>query len=244
MSQPLRIDIAYDFRTDAGGKDPDQYSATLRKYHKFLWSKPLPDGTMFSLDDTMAGAYLYHKSELGEFFLASDSVIPTFSGWKRLLPIIEQTPPETRESFRHVSYTIGGMMVFPGNRIDGKPTINGERGFNRKLADRFDLTLECIRRFYAGIDNPLSGALARYKTFFDLFGDFPGYIDFFLLNDLVEDNCSAVKFFTPFDGFVSSPIPQSLEEYNAYRQATVDFVYARNRRIAKASVLIPQAPYS
>ena len=38
------IDITFDFRTDTPtGTDPDALSPTLRSYHKFLWSKPLPD---------------------------------------------------------------------------------------------------------------------------------------------------------------------------------------------------------
>ena len=40
----MTIDIAFDFRTDAGGKDPDAYSPTLRRYHRLLWSKRLPGG--------------------------------------------------------------------------------------------------------------------------------------------------------------------------------------------------------
>jgi hypothetical protein len=36
------IDITFDFRLDTpNGKDPDSFSATLRRYHKLLWSKPL-----------------------------------------------------------------------------------------------------------------------------------------------------------------------------------------------------------
>src|SRR3954466_6782500 len=34
-------------------------------------AKPLPSGSLFDLDDTVRGAYLYHRSELGEFFLAA-----------------------------------------------------------------------------------------------------------------------------------------------------------------------------
>jgi hypothetical protein len=45
-------------------------------------------------------------------------------------------------------YTMGGMMVFPGNRVDGKLTLNAARGLKRKISDRMDLTLECIRRYY------------------------------------------------------------------------------------------------
>lgn len=73
------MDITFDVRTDAGGKDPDTHSPTLRRYHKRLWSKPLPGGRSFLLDDTTPGAYLHHRSDLGEFFLSSDSVTPTFT---------------------------------------------------------------------------------------------------------------------------------------------------------------------
>lgn len=73
------VDITYDVRTDARGKDPDSHSPTLRAYHKLLWSKPLPSGAPFLLVDTTPGVYLHHRSELGEFQLASDSVMQTFS---------------------------------------------------------------------------------------------------------------------------------------------------------------------
>jgi hypothetical protein len=43
-------------------------------------------------------------------------------------------------------YTAGSALVFPGLQIDGKRTINQERGCNSEIAARFDLTLECILR--------------------------------------------------------------------------------------------------
>ena len=51
-------------------------------------------------------------------------MIPTFRREKHLSHIINQIPVEEREAFIGVGYTIGGMMVFPGNRVDGKMTIN------------------------------------------------------------------------------------------------------------------------
>ena len=69
-------------------------------------------------------------------------------------------------------------MVFPSNRVDGKMTINGARGFLRRVADRMDLTLESIRRHYRGEPSPLGATLARYADFFALFEDFGGYVDF------------------------------------------------------------------
>ena len=70
--------------------------------------------------------------------------------------------------------------------IDGKKklTINGERGWNKRIVDRFDLTLECIRRYYLDIESPLKETLERYKSFFLLFEDFRHYVEFFFLQDL------------------------------------------------------------
>src|SRR5688572_487239 len=129
----MLINTSFDFRTDARGKDPDTYSPTLRQYHKLLWSKPLPSGRPFNLADTVRGAYLHHGSDLGEFYLSSDSVMPTFTKWKSLKHITQLFPEEENEAFRTIGYTIGGMMVFPKNRIDGKININGARGFTRQI---------------------------------------------------------------------------------------------------------------
>jgi hypothetical protein len=59
--------------------------------------------------------------------------------------ITEQFPKQENEAFFTLAYTIGGMMVFPGNQIDGMKPIRATRGLNKAIADRFDLTLECIR---------------------------------------------------------------------------------------------------
>jgi hypothetical protein len=227
----MLIDISFDFRTDASGKDPDAYSPTLRQYHKHLWSKALPSGQVFDLDDTVRGVYLHHRSELGTFSLSSDSVIPTFTKWASLKRITETLTEEEKEVFSALSYTIGGMMVFPTNRIDGKQTINGARGFNRKIADRFDLTLECIRRHYLGQRSPLDETLARYRDFFALFGDFTGYVEFFMLQDLVTTDRSAVRFFMLFDDFGIPSVPWDGDSYREYRRLSIEFIEARNRRI-------------
>ena len=233
----MLIDISFDFRTDASGRDPDTYSPTLRLYHKFLWSKALPSGRLFYLDDRVRGVYLHHTSELGEFFLCSDSVIPTFTKWLSLRRITELFTEEENGSFMRSSYTIGGMMVFPGNRIDGKQTINGARGFNRKIADRFDLTLECIRRHYLVQRSPLGETLARYRDFFGLFEDFSGYVEFFMLQDLVTKDCSAVKFFMPFDDFTSPSVPRDGDTYREYRRLSIQFIEERNSRIGRDAAL-------
>jgi hypothetical protein len=121
-------------------------------------------------------------------------------------------------------------MVFPGNRVDGKQTINQARGFNGSIADRFDLTLECIRRHYSGRESPLSSTLSRYSDFFALFDDFRGYVSFFLLDDLVTDRLG-VRFFMPFDDFRPPSVPRDLAVYKEYRHRSIEFIEARNHRI-------------
>ena len=45
------IDISFNFYSDANGGDPDSTSPTLKKYHKLLWNKALPNGAIFELQD-------------------------------------------------------------------------------------------------------------------------------------------------------------------------------------------------
>jgi hypothetical protein len=129
--------------------------------------------------------------------------------------------------------TVGGYIVFPSKRIDRKATINGARGLNWKIKDRFDLTFECIRRHYVGRDSPLSEVLARYADFFDLFECFSGYVEFFLLQDLVAKDGSSIDFFLPFDDFAGRPLPSNIDEYRSYKDALGAFVVARNCRISE-----------
>jgi hypothetical protein len=229
------IDTTFDFRGDSGGRDPDKYSPTLRSYHQALWSKPLPSGQLFELDDRAPRSYLHHVSDLGEFVLSSDTVVPTFGQWARLKHITSQLSEDEDTRFHTLRYTIGGMLVFPSNVVDRKPTINGVRGFDQRISDRIDLTLESIRRHYRDEDSPLATTLARYSDFFALFGDFENYVDFFLMRDLVAENGSAIKFFLPFDDFRGSAVPTSVPDYREYARNAMEFLAARNRRIAAAA---------
>ena len=224
------IDVGFDFREDTPpGKDPDTWSPTLRRYHRLLWGKPLPDGTEFELDDTTPGVYLHHRSdEHGEFFLASDAVVASY----RYVAMVQVEAWKLQE-FLHIGYTIGGMMLFPGNKVDGKMTINGARGLHPRIRDRFDLTLECIRRHYLGEWSPMQECLARYGEFYELFGNFRGFVEHFLLQDAVTVDCDAVIFSAPFEDFTTSAIPQTIDEYREYRQRAITFIEARNRRILR-----------
>lgn len=232
------IDVTFDFQLDTPpGQDPDARSPTLHRYHQTLWSKPLPSGIRFDLQDARPKGYLRHRSELGEFFLSSDTVIPSFRKAKSLASTFARISDEERATFRRVGYTIGGMMVFPSNIVDRKMTINAARGCHPRIKDRFDLTIECIRLHYQRKRSPLSDVLSRYASFFELFGTFRGYVDFFLLQDIVTNDYSAVNFHAPFAGFDKSPLPAGFDAYLSYRQLATHFIEARNQRILEGMPL-------
>ena len=48
---------------------------------------------------------------------------------------------------------------------------------------------------------------------------------------MATEDYSAVRFFTTFEDFATSPLPHSLDAYRAYRGRASDFIEARNRRI-------------
>ena len=231
----ISIDISFDFRADTpSGKDPDALSPTLRSYHRQLWSKHLPCGQIFSLSDKKAGAYLYHQSSVGEFYLSSDTATHTFSRWASMAHIINQINLDEIEVFRKLAYSIGSMIIFPGNRIDGKSTINGARGFHPLIKDRIDLTLECIRRHYINKESPLTDVLKRYGDFFSLFESFQGYVEFFLLQDLVTDDFLEIKFFMPFEDFKTAAVPKTLAGYLSYKDLVIKYINSRNQRMLHA----------
>jgi len=240
------IDITFDFRTDTPpGKDPDTFSDTLRRYHKLLWSKPLPSGVEFSLEFTRPSTPFYLEwPDAREVVLSSDAVVASFTRTastrrteKKIAAAISKMPVDELNAFNTLGYTIGGMMVWPANKENGQMTINGMRGFHPRIKDRFDLTVECIRRYYDDPSkqeneyNPLGKTFGRYSYFFKLFGDFRGFMDFFLLQDLVTEDYSAVRFHTPFEEFKTYPFPESVKLYREYKQNASDFIRARNNRI-------------
>jgi hypothetical protein len=236
----LPIDITFNVYSDSGGKDPDSHSPTLKKYHKILWSKPLPSGKIFTLSDTESDSYLTYNSAQEKVSLSSDSISNSYRDKKVLSSIIKDLTKEVEE-FRSIGSTIGGFILFPNKKIDGKMTINGARGFNQKIADRFDLTLECIRLHYLGKPNPLENVLNQNSSFFKLFESFAGYVDFFLLQDLVNPDYELIYFLpTIKQVFELSPLPESKVEYLQYMQRSTSFTAKRNQRIRQwATTYLP-----
>ena len=187
------LDVEFDFFKEAKGRDPDRYSPTLIKYHRILWQKLVRDNKFFDLTFSEKNR-LTHSSDLGVFELSSDTIGHTYRKSKRMAHIIKQIPKSDIDSFLKTCRTMGGYIVFPANKIYGN-TINQERGTNTKITDRWDLTVEWIRRHYVGGESPLSNTLLRYSDFFNLFSNFKSYVEFFHLQDVVSDDFKKVKFF-------------------------------------------------
>lgn len=230
------IDTELDFRQEVGGRDPDAYSQTLKQYHQILWNKALPNGKSLQIT-TANNKYLLGTCEDKSIDLSSDSIINSLTkplkNNKNTSFIINECSSEA-EQVRKVGSTIGGFLLFPRKKIDGKLTINAARGFNRKIVDRFDLTLECIRLHYLQLDSPLKSDLERYSEFFSLFTDFKGYVQFFLLDELVNDSYTEIKYFTNFSQvFLNSPLPKDKAEYLIYSENLLKFVGSRNERIKR-----------
>ena len=214
----------------AGNCDPDSASKSLQKVHQFLWSRTLPNGDNTCLKCGSGAGYLTWK----DFRFGSDSIITSFRYPKNksLIDAVFRTLPDYKaffESYTHKSYTIGGSIIFPKHR----GSINQKRGTNPLISDRWDLTLECIRRFYLGEDSPLYSTLEKDKAFFNLFMDFKGYVDFFFLQDCVSQDYSSVKIWLGKGDFKESPLPSTVEEYLAWIETELAFVEKRNRQITE-----------
>ena len=132
------------------------------------------------------------------------------------------------EGYLRKAYTIGGEIIFPKRRHG---SINQNRGCHPQIKDRWDLTLECIRKFYLGEASPLYETLVNEKEFFDLFVDFKGYVDFFFLQDCVSDDYRSVNFWLGNGDFTDSPLPQTVDDYFHWIEKNLEFVRNRNRRI-------------
>jgi len=222
------IDITFDFRSDSKGKDPDSYSPTLNAYHRFLWSKKLPNGEVMELKSKGAPFAFYWK----DFCFSSDTIIIEMAHLKNK-KIIDQVHErfsnfdEYYEHLLHRSYTIGSMVIFPVH----VNSMNQRKGTNLRIADRWDLTLECIRRHYAGEESPLTKVIEQDRAFYDLFADFQGYVDFFFLQDCVSEDYSSVNIWMGDASFRKSGLPETVEDYFKYLLKEHIFLDNRNRRI-------------
>lgn len=227
-----KIDTEFDFRKDTNCGDPDTDSSMLYEVHKILWSKELPCKKVLDLKviGSNYGRLLLKNNQYDNF--SSDRMCPHFDG-KYNGKFEGWLSDDEKEDLKYKVRTIGGHIIFPAHRRSGF-TINQARGVNRKICDRFDLTLECIRRFYLEEQSPLYNTLLRYKDFFGLFCDFRGYIEFFMLQDFINEK-EQINFSLNFDDFIRPPLPQTVDEYRKYKNHTIDLINRRNKRILEST---------
>ena len=240
------IDIHFDFTSDtpgywdgfwdcnsglgSGGADPDTRSPMARRFHQLLWSRELPNGEVLDLEDGRSKYYLKWK----DICFGSDSITATFRYFRNqgLIQQVKEEIPDYKgfvEGYLRKLYTIGGLMLLPSFRW----CLNQARGCNIKISDRWDLTLECIRRYYSGESSPLDKTLNHptNKAFFSLFKDFRGFIEFFFLQDCVTKDFSKVILWLDTPLFESNPIPKTVDSYLEFINKELDFVKKRNQRI-------------
>ena len=238
------IDVNFDFTMDspgywdgfwerkgglgAGACDPDACSPTLKRYHQLIWSKPLPNGDYFELTPRKGLDYLSWRN----MYFGSDSILVSFRYWdyREMIDAVVRHLPDYRmfmEDFLHRAYTIGGMIIFPKH----VGSMNQRRGTNRQIRDRWDLTMECIRRYYNDETSPLSDVIEQDRDFYALFKDFKGYVDFFYLQDCVTEDYKHVNFWLGDGNFNNKPLPHTVEEYLKFIEEELRFLDKRNARI-------------
>lgn len=227
------IDTSYCFYGDVDLRvDVDNESRLLRQWHSQLWSKELPDGRRLEWSEELGTMGLTHESELGSFRVSSDTIATTHSKYRTNL--FDSLRPVERLGYEHGFYTIGGFIVFPRHQ----QSINQRRGWDHLIKDRFDLTLECIRQHYLGIQaNPLVDVLEFNNRYFALFGQgkagFDAFVAFFHLQDLVHHD--AIRWLDGHEArswdFDVDPLPDTVEEFRRYLDNVLEFVGRRNVRI-------------
>jgi hypothetical protein len=236
------FDTSFDYKTDKPAKtrpDADRDSRRLRLDNELLWTKNLNSGVLFApiAPSVRRKGYLIFTDgfEVSRWY-GSDAITGSYTNWlrpKSLVNAIVGLNEEQRSRYLDPRYTIGSAMIWPVRKKD-QPTMNTARGLSSLVADRMDLTLKCIRRHYAGEpESPLAGVINAYADFFALFDGFKEFVDFFHLQDLVTPDYDEIRFYLPFDNFERSGTPATTEEYVTYREATLEFIAHRERRMAK-----------
>ena len=113
------------------------------------------------LTDGKSRYYLKWK----DFYFGSDSILVSFRHRDKnaLLDEVKEKVSDYKsfvEKYVRDFYTIGGMIIFPQRGF----SLNCARGCHQRIRDRWDLTLECIRRYYQGEESPLYKSGSRVKN--------------------------------------------------------------------------------
>ena len=237
------LDFDFDYRLDSGidpktgeYRDPDTYSRKLKEDSSILWAKVLPNKKYGRLNLEIIRNVIRGDANGVSFNFSPDSITNCYSRWEKTKCLRDNDEIKSLlGQYDKIDYRISSSIIFPVQDDNGSSnwTINKARGCLRKIADRIDFTLECIRLYYLdkNANTPLKKCLNRYDRFFDLFGDFENYVKFFYLDDLVTPNYKNVISFTGDFNF-DHPLPTS-ENYAFFIEKTIEFLKKRTERIKK-----------
>jgi hypothetical protein len=243
------FDTSFDYKTDTPSRtkpDAGKDSQMLRADHELLWTKELPlSGDIFAARlTTRKDRYLiFTDANKEKHCYGSDPITSSYTTWveeknprsRALVDAIAGLDDEQRARYLNPPYTIGSAMIWPVRTKDYW-TMNRARGARLLIADRMDLTLECIRRHYAREPgSPLADSTTAYADFFKLFGTFKGFVEFFHFEDLITpgSDYQKIEYFLRPNNFKRSGTPVTTLEYIEYRENVLAFIEKRNSRMAK-----------
>ena len=105
------------------GGDADARSPLLRKFHRQLWSKPLPTGETLDLTVDLSVA---SPGSLRGLRLSSDTIASTHRNYRRrqIHVLWDALPAVDKLRYDRGFYRMGGFIVFPCHR----KSMNTERG--------------------------------------------------------------------------------------------------------------------
>lgn len=238
----------FDIKTDPDLTNPELYNAIVKLWDKGPLAGIRANGCELVYVDAKTGA---------RYRFGSDCMINLYTDYDEK----RHGPEKLQNSIRQIKqqsemvanydkyYPIGASIIFPRGCEKWWETINITRGWRWIIGDRIDLTMECIRLYYDDKESPLTDVFKDKinKWFLDLFGSFPAYIDFFMLNDLIGDD-GKINFFLPFNGFQktesgwvlkcgteqrSHAYPTSEQEWWTLFDAEISFMNARSKSIYK-----------
>jgi hypothetical protein len=202
----LGLDSGTSYFRDGKYKDVDAASPRLYCCHELLWSGELPNGENLRLVFCRESDNRFMlKDENFPLPLTSDTISRSHSKLDNLLQsgVISK---EEANGYLRASRSIGSFLIWPIRGDKGNPwnTVNIVRA--RTVNDRIDLTLWHLKNCYEknwGEDerDELGKPIGLYKTFklyrswFELFKTFKGFVDFFHLQDFVNEGDYSVQLF-------------------------------------------------
>lgn len=168
-------DEAKSYNYKKGNIKTDCDAKSVRLYEQMMeWlnGRTLPNGNTLNLE--YKGKFSLMS---GNISLTGDNMFTRFCGRvPQLTESLEKKKGVNWESYQQQiirsGWQIGGEIVFPCHRN----SLNGMRGLNRKIMDRFDLTLECIKNYYEGKGSPLSWVIEADRERFEQFVSFSGFL--------------------------------------------------------------------